>query len=190
VFFHELRRVVFDHTESQIHDAIREVIVGELYEGLGKIRNSLSSETHESLPRVTMRIALLAELMLGLVHRHIYTTAWLTAVESMTLTPRPSGHDELCRLAMKGTLTDAQRTARVIEEYWASVIDWTAVQDIDLAPVNRHSDRLRETEGSPHRIVLKYARETNEAPGIEADQSRTFRNARTIDFDDAVVFQR
>jgi len=46
-FFAELRRRVFDRTEGQFHDVIRAIIVGEMYEGLGKVSTSMLSGTHE-----------------------------------------------------------------------------------------------------------------------------------------------
>lgn len=133
-FFNELRALVFDHSENQFHDVIREIIVGELYEGVGKVRNAISSGTHETLPRVAMRIELMSELMVGLAHRRIYTSTALATIESMALTPRPVGHDELCRLVMSGQLADASRTSEVIEQHWSSVVDWAAARNVDLVP--------------------------------------------------------
>jgi kanamycin nucleotidyltransferase len=134
-FFAELRRLVYDHTEAQFDDAIRGIIVGELYEGLGKVRNSILSRAYESLPRVTMRIAIMAELMVGLAHKHIYTAAGLATAESMNLTPRPANHDELCLMVARGELNNPNRISDVIESYWKGVIEWVAVEHIDLAPV-------------------------------------------------------
>jgi len=136
-FFAALRRRVFDHTEGQFHDVIRAIIVGEMYEGLGKVRNSILSGTHESLPRVAMRIAIMAELMVGLASRHIYTAASLATEESMSLAPRPAGHDELCKMVMRGELNNPNQTSEVVERYWKSVIEWAAGAHIDLAPACR-----------------------------------------------------
>jgi len=134
-FFAELRRLVYDHTEAQFHDAIRGIIVGELYEGLGKVRNAMLSRAYESLPRVTMRIAIMAELMVGLAHKHIYTAAGLATAESMNLTPRPGNHDELCTMVVGSELSNPNRISDVVERYWKSVIEWAVAERIDLAPV-------------------------------------------------------
>jgi kanamycin nucleotidyltransferase len=135
-FFAELRRLVYDHTEAQFHSVIREIIVAELYEGLAKVRNSMLDQTYQSLPRVTMRIAIMAELMVGLAHKQTYTAAALATAESMNLTPRPANHDELCTMVSRGELNDPNRISDVVERYWKSVIDWAAATRIELAPVS------------------------------------------------------
>jgi kanamycin nucleotidyltransferase len=135
-FFAELRRLVYDHTEAEFHSVIREIIVAELYEGLGKVRNYMLDRTNASLPRVTMRIAIMAELMIGLAHKQTYTAAALATAESMNLTPRPANHDELCTMALRGELSDPNRISVVVERYWKSVIDWASAEHIELAPVS------------------------------------------------------
>jgi KNTase C-terminal domain len=94
--FADLRRLVLVHTQTQFHEVIR-IVVSELYAGLGKVRNCLLSGRYDQLPRVTMRIALMAELMHGLAHEHIYTAAGLATAESMTLTPRPADRGALLK---------------------------------------------------------------------------------------------
>jgi kanamycin nucleotidyltransferase len=135
-FFDELRRLAFDHTEAEFHEVIREIIVAELYEGLGKIRNAMLHGAYESLPRVTMRIAIMAELMIGLAHKHIYTAAGLATAESMNLIPRPANHDELCTMVARGELSNPNRISNVVERYWKSVIEWAAAAHVDPAPVS------------------------------------------------------
>ena len=132
--FAELRRLVFDHPEGQFREVIRDVIVAELFEGLGKVRNATASGKYEQLPRVAMRMALMAELMVGLAHRHVYTASSLATAESIQLAPRPSGHDELCTMVQRGELNEPVRTCEVIERYWKSVIEWAVSERIELAP--------------------------------------------------------
>jgi kanamycin nucleotidyltransferase len=132
-FFAELRRLVFDHTQSQFDEVIRNIIVGELFEALGKVRNSMLHRTFESLPRVVTRVAIMAELMVGLSHRTIYTSSGLATEESMKLTPRPTGHDKLCAMIMRGELSDPERISLVMEQYWKGVIQWAAARNLELA---------------------------------------------------------
>jgi KNTase C-terminal domain len=131
--FAELNRLVFDHAEDQFRDVIRNIIVAELFEGLGKVRNAKSNSNYAVLPRVAMRIATMAELLIGLAHKHIYTASGLATVESMALSPRPAGHDELCTMVMRGELDHPNRTSQVIENYWKGVVEWAADSNIDLA---------------------------------------------------------
>ena len=131
-FFAELRRLVFEHSQNQFDDVIRAILVGELFEGLGKVRNAQLHGAHEQLPRVATRLAIMAELMVGLSHRHIYTAAGLATIESMKLEPRPSGHDELCEMVMRGELSAPDRISATIERYWTGVIEWAALRNLDL----------------------------------------------------------
>lgn len=133
-FFHELRELVFAHPNETFAEVERAIIVDELYEGMGKVWNAVSTGDFSKLASRACRVALMSALLLGLARRKIYTAAGLDLAESMQLLGRPDGHDELCRLVMSGELADSRRVALMLERHWRGVIEWIDREGLDMSP--------------------------------------------------------
>jgi kanamycin nucleotidyltransferase len=133
-FFTELRELVFAHPDETFAEVERAIIVDELYEGIGKVRNAAASGDFAKLPSRACRIALMSALLLGLARRKIYTAAGLDLVESMRLDGRPEGHDELCRMVMSGELADSKRLSITLEQHWRGVVEWIDREGLDMSP--------------------------------------------------------
>ena len=133
-FFSELRDLVFAHPDETFAKAERGIIVDELYEGIGKVRNAVATGDFVKLASRACRIALMSALLLGLARRKIYTAAGLDLAESMQLAGRPDGHDELCRIVMSGDLADSRRVALTLERHWQGVVEWIDREGLDMSP--------------------------------------------------------
>jgi kanamycin nucleotidyltransferase len=133
-FFSELRDLVFAHPDETFAKAERGIIVDELYEGIGKVRNAVATGDFVKLASRACRIALMSALLLGLARRKIYTAAGLDLAESMQLTERPEGHDELCRIVMAGDLADSKRVALTLEHHWQGVVEWIDREGLEMSP--------------------------------------------------------
>jgi kanamycin nucleotidyltransferase len=133
-FFNELHNLVFAHPDETFAEVERAIIVDELYEGIGKVRNAVATGDFVKLPSRACRIALMSALFLGLAHRKIYTAAGLDLAESMQLTRRPDGHDELCQMVMSGDLADSRRVALTLEHHWRGVVEWIDREGLDISP--------------------------------------------------------
>lgn len=133
-FFNELRELVFAHPDEVFAEVERAIIVDELYEEMGKVRNAASTGDLSRLASRACRAALMSALLLGLARRKIYTAAGLDLAESMQLVGRPEGHDELCRLAMSGELADSARVALILERHWRGVVEWIDREGLDMSP--------------------------------------------------------
>ena len=133
-FFHELRELVFAHPEETFAEAERGIIVDELYEGIGKVRNAVATGDFVKLASRACRTALMSALLLGLARRKIYAAAALDLSESMQLTGRPDGHDELCKMVMAGDLADSKRVALALEEHWRGFVEWIEREGLDMSP--------------------------------------------------------
>ena len=82
------------------------MIVWELYEFIGKIRNGAAMGNTAALPAWTVDLARRGGYLIGLAHRHLYTTSSTLLAESLGLAGRPDGYDALCELVMSGRLMD------------------------------------------------------------------------------------
>jgi kanamycin nucleotidyltransferase len=133
-FFNELRELVFAHPDETFAEVERAIIVDELYEGMGKVRNAASTGDFSKLASRACRHGLMSALLLGLARRKIYTAAGLDLAESMQLVGRPDGHDELCRIVMSGDLADSGRVALILERHWRGVVEWIDREGLDMSP--------------------------------------------------------
>ncbi len=136
-FFTDLQALVHSPPASAFHQAIAEIVVAEFYEGMGKLRNERAWGRDHFLPSLACHLVSQGALMLGLAHRHCYTTGARLLEESLALPGRPDGYDGLCRRVMAGDLGDAGQTAADLERLWAGLGPWLTAMGIDLGARTR-----------------------------------------------------
>jgi kanamycin nucleotidyltransferase len=131
-FFSRLRDATLSHPDEVLQRVIRDVIVGEIYERIGKIRNARAANEDACLPYLAVELAKCGACLLGLAHRHLYTTSTHMFEESLTLPGRPDGYDRLCRMVMAGDLADAARIADAADAFWSGVERWAGERGIQI----------------------------------------------------------
>jgi kanamycin nucleotidyltransferase len=131
-FFPRLRDTVLSQPDGAFGRAICDVVVGEVYERIGKIRNAREAGNDACLPYLAVDLARVGACLLGLAHRHLYGSSAHLFQESLTLPDRPDGYDELCRLVMGGELTDATRIAETCDSFWLGVESWAQQHDLRI----------------------------------------------------------
>lgn len=131
-FFSRLRDAVLQQPEQTFRQIIHGVIVGELYERIGKIRNARASKSTSSLPYFVVELAKFGACLIGLANRHLYTSASYFFEESLALPGRPDGYDALCRIVMAGDLSDLTQIAEASDGFWSGVERWSQEQGIQL----------------------------------------------------------
>jgi kanamycin nucleotidyltransferase len=142
-FFSRLRDAALSHPDEVFQRVIRDVIVGEIYERIGKIRNARAETNDACLPFLAVELAKCGACLLGQAHRHLYTTSTHMFEESLTLPGRPDGYDRLCRMVMAGELADAARIADATDAFWFGVETWAQERGIQI----KHDlERLLERE--------------------------------------------
>ncbi len=131
-FFPTLRERVFGHSAAQFDQELRATLIGELYEVVGKVRNALETGRHAHLPLLVAKTATVATFAIGLANRHCYTGAAVMLQEALALDDRPDGYDDLCRLVMRGDLSDARRILELCDALWTGVEQWARDKGITL----------------------------------------------------------
>jgi len=138
-FFSRLRDAALSHPDEVFQRVIRDVIVGEIYERIGKIRNARATNNEACLPFLAVELAKCGACLLGLAHRHLYTTSTrmfeeslASATSSSALPGRPEGYDILCRMVMAGDLADAARIADAADAFWSGVERWAGGRGIQI----------------------------------------------------------
>jgi kanamycin nucleotidyltransferase len=123
-FFPRLRDVVLSQPDERFTETIRDVIVGEIYEAVGKLRNARHTGHTAYLPRLAIDLAMYGAFLIGLANRRLYTTGATVLEESLTLDAQPAGYRALCELAMTGNLSQPNPIFHVCEAFWAGVEQW------------------------------------------------------------------
>jgi len=131
-FFSRLRDVTFSRPEQVFQRVILDVIVGEIYERIGKIRNARAKKNDTCMPYLAVELAKIGAFLLGLASRHLYTAPTRLFEESLTLPGRPDGYDSLCRMVMMGELGDSARIADVADDFWSGVERWARERGIQI----------------------------------------------------------
>jgi kanamycin nucleotidyltransferase len=131
-FFSRLRDAALSHPDEVFQQVILDVIVGEIYERMGKVRNARATNNEACLPYLAVDLAKCGACLLGLAHRHLYTTSTCMFEESLALPGRPDGYDRLCRMVMAGELADAARIAGACDAFWLGVERWADERGIQI----------------------------------------------------------
>lgn len=136
-FFPELRATALGQPRQKFAAAMRGLIVGELYEWVGKLRNARHRGETIPLPRIALDMALHGAFLIALAERHLYSTGSKVFAESLGLSGRPEGYDALCGMAMTGTLSDGAAVATACEGFWAGVLAWAAERGLRIIEERR-----------------------------------------------------
>lgn len=131
-FFESLKAYVFDHADEAYDDLIHGVIVGELYEFLGKIRNAAASGKTDNLSSLAVEMAQYGAYMIGLANRTLYTASATMFSESRALADKPSGYEQLCELVASGRLENPAQIARAADRFWEGIEAWAAEKSIPI----------------------------------------------------------
>jgi len=129
-YFPRLKAAVFSQPDAVFRRVMRDVIVGNIYEHIGKIRNAQADGYTAPLPALAVDLARDGARLIGLDNRYLYTTNTRLWEESLSLPDRPAGYDTLVGLVMAGTLDAAAQLAGMADAFWAGVERWAAARNL------------------------------------------------------------
>ena len=130
--FPRLEALARSHPEAVFDQVITEVIVGDIYELVGKVRNAHFRQETASLPFYTMLLARSAACLLGLANQHLFTSSSNLFTESLELPNHPAGYDALCQAVIHGELADPQKNVLFVEDFWHGVITWAIHRRLEV----------------------------------------------------------
>jgi len=131
LFIH-LKKIALSQPVTRFSKAIKDLIVGKMYELAGKIRNAGLRQSSVMLPYYAVEFARWGACLIGLDNRAIYTLQGKLFSASLELDNRPQGYDALCHLVMAGDLTDSRQTFQACEAFWQGVNVWARLKGLHL----------------------------------------------------------
>jgi len=131
LFIH-LRKTAISQPAPLFQKAMRKLIIDELYELAGKVRNIEYRQDYSMLAYYAASIARWGACLIGLDNRFIFPSGGAMLITSLTLDNRPPGYDALCRLVMSGRLSEPAKLYQICEEFWQGVNSWSITKGIRL----------------------------------------------------------
>jgi kanamycin nucleotidyltransferase len=131
-FFPRLRDAALLHPDHAFEEVIRDVIVGEIYERIGKVRNARAEGNDACMPYLGVELTKCGACLVGLDRRHLYAASSRMFQESLELPGRPEGYDALCRMVMTADLADPARIADAADAFWSGIEKWAAERGIQI----------------------------------------------------------
>lgn len=124
-----LRSLAAHPDDGAVDGAMAEIVVGELYELIGKLRNR-----YARLPLALLAGEFARHLagLIGLAERHVFVSAGSMFDEAADL-PAPDGAVALFKLVARGDLSDEAVVTAAIERVWAGLEAWAGEVSLDPA---------------------------------------------------------
>ncbi len=131
LFIH-VRRTAITQQAPLFQKAMRQLIVDEIYELAGKIRNMDHRQDYSMLAYYAANLARWGACLIGLDNRFVYPSGGVALKASLTLDNQPQGYDSLCQLVMSGRLSDEKATSQACENFWQGINQWAAEKGMKL----------------------------------------------------------
>ncbi|MFP4975213.1 ANT(4')-I family aminoglycoside nucleotidyltransferase [Paenibacillus sp. CN-4] len=125
-FFSRLREAAESPTKEDFRHSINEVLVGEMYEFIGKLRNASLNGPRTYLPYLAMEFAQYGAMLIGLHNQKLFTTGALVLPEALELPGRPEGFDDVAQMVMSGELAEPSKIIAACENFWNGLVMWAA----------------------------------------------------------------
>lgn len=125
-------KTALSQPESKFRAAIKAIIVEEIYERIGKIRNLQSGKHFSALASNFVYLARDAACLAGLSNRYLFNRKSAMLAEAITLPDLPDGLLQLCTLAAEGKLDQPDRLIAACENFWKGTIAWCEKHGIKL----------------------------------------------------------
>jgi kanamycin nucleotidyltransferase len=131
-FFLRLKEAAISQPEQVYHSWMKEVIVGDLYELVGKVRNAWSVQNTSCLPTYAFEMAKGTARLIGLAQRYLYRSSASLFEEALALPDAPQGFSALCHRVMAGRLSSPRAIVRQVNTLWEGIEAWAKLHDMVL----------------------------------------------------------
>lgn len=131
-FLPELKPLVYSASKENFQTVIEALLVEDIYEIIGKVRNARASQMTGYLTKIAVDLSWELALVVGLANRHCYTTRPTVLPEALALPDLPEGFAALCELVMNGDLHNHWYVADMCEAAWQGVYAWALAHGYTL----------------------------------------------------------
>jgi kanamycin nucleotidyltransferase len=130
--FPRIAQAVLGHSDAEFDTLMREVLIGDFYEVVGKARNAVAQNRPFSLAGEAVDAARYAACLMGLAQRKLFSTGSLAFSEALQLPDRPAHFDDFLNLVLSGDLRDNPRVAAALDALWEGMEEWALRRGLRL----------------------------------------------------------
>jgi kanamycin nucleotidyltransferase len=123
-YFSGLRELVVSHPPEIFREVIKEVLIGDIYELIGKVRNAQVRGHEQALVVLAVELTQRTASALGLEHRHLYGSSSSVLDEAVRLPDPPEGFHSLAQMVMTGNLHHAPMIVSACDTLWSGLVRW------------------------------------------------------------------
>lgn len=123
-YFSGLRALVMSHPPEIYRAVVEEVLIGDIYEIIGKVRNAHMRGYDQALAVLAVELTQRTAYALGLAHRHLYGTSSSILDEALRLPDPPEGFHVLAQMVMTGNLQHAPVIVSGCDTLWSGLVRW------------------------------------------------------------------
>lgn len=131
-FFPKLGQIVMTQPDEAFRVQMECLIVGEIFEMVGKVRNAVYNANADPLAAYMIELALYGARLVGLANRHSYRSFSQIFADSLNLAGLPDGYRELCGAAMCGDLRSPQLLLEICDSFWQGVETWAEARSLQI----------------------------------------------------------
>ena len=131
-YFSGLRELVVSHPPELFREVIEEVLITDMYELIGKVRNAHVKGYDQALAVLAVELAQRTASALGLEHRHLYGSSSAVLDEAVRLPDPPDGFHTLAQMVMTGHLQHAATIVSVCDTLWSGLVRWAEERSYTL----------------------------------------------------------
>jgi kanamycin nucleotidyltransferase len=131
-FFPKLKDAALSQPEEVFRWRMKEVLVGDLYELVGKTRNAWAAQKLGCLPEYALHLAHGTAGLVGLAQRYLFSSSTTLFEEALGLPNLPEGFEPLCRRVMGGWLSSPRKIVKEINLLWDGLELWAQERGIEL----------------------------------------------------------
>lgn len=129
--FGQVKKLPLEITDDARRYIMKEFMVWEVYETVGKIRNNYSGGNLTYLSTGARDLLWQTAKLIGLANKTYYSTRARTLEESLEMEWIPSGYKELLHFIQDGELQDTEKLYHFCEELWTGLNQWYAELNLD-----------------------------------------------------------
>lgn len=129
--FDTAKKTALSLSDEQINEVMREFMIWEPYETMGKIRNSYNNGDLTYLSRAAYDITWQTAKLIGLANKRYYSTRAATYIESLLMPSVPSGYQALVMKVIEGDLRNKEEIYLLCEGLWTGLNEWYSKLGID-----------------------------------------------------------
>jgi kanamycin nucleotidyltransferase len=123
-FFAEISTIAQASPEPLFREAIENLLVDDVFECMGKIRNVQALGIPTAFPALVLKLGQAVAMIVGLANRLCYTTGTRVISEAVALPDLPDGFYELGQVILTGDLSDGPRLGTACERLWHGLNIW------------------------------------------------------------------